>query len=692
MIMTDLSKIDYFPSLAQMQEENVKLLEQRLTKEDELSDLVDEIESFINRGRKTGILLGSDDERWAAQSLLDYWSIALNRSGHQPPHFILDKYNLDEAPKLEEKDCPYRGLKAFEQTDHNLFFGRTQLIQECLKKLESQPLLVVVGPPNSGKSSLVRAGLLPELNDGKLKGINTTPGSYLQNELNIELEQMKAKQTGKTLVLVIDQFEDLFTLYTDNKIRQKFVDNNLLTLIKQDNKTKIILTMREDFKTNFENLSPSFNNFFKSKDRDQDKKDKKYDYVEVKPLTSSELKEAIEIPAKQKGLQFEGDIVDTLVRDLVGEPMPLPLLQFVLMKLWEKREKNLITEKIYRQVTGTSKHPDQSGVRWTLFHTADDFYKSLPLEEQQTLKRIFLQLLQPSLDSKIKSCRLQRKELYQKSEDKNHQINRVIDELSQLNLLRLTKPKISNDDRISDDDQIEVVHPSLADSWHLLKSWLETEKSEMKDGLALSLKAEDWKRRDRNSDLLLRGKEIDQARQLIKYAGKSQVKYAEESKSPTILEEEFVKKSLARRRTNRLKSTLGSLTILGLIIGLPAYVYYVDLEKQHNLVIQELNKQTKKAEEIQKEYKQRLQELQEIENIRRDAKKLLDVAEQQNKIIVENQQDIAKDLAKILQETEADRRDGEGKLWNFLGGMLIGIVATFGIVFLYEVYRSWRKS
>ena len=141
----------------------------------------------------------------------------------------------------------------------------------------------------------------------------------------------------------------------------------------------------------------------------------------------------------------------------------------------------------------------------------------------KTLERIFLQLLQPSLNSNVKSRRLQRKELYQKSEDKN-QTNKVIDKLSQFNLIRLTKPKSSNDDQISDDDQIEVVHPSLSDSWDLLKSWLETEKSKREDSLVLFKKAKDWEKQGGNSDFLLRGKQIDFAHKLINYEGKSDVK------------------------------------------------------------------------------------------------------------------------------------------------------------------------
>lgn len=681
-----------FTSLIEMRKAHLALMEQRLSKGLDTSELLNCISYFIKRAKETGVLLGGEEDRSTAQTLLNYWSnelIRLDAPQDQWLDSILADYDLNKVSKLDEKDCPYPGLKVFEEADNDLFVGRTNLIKNLLEKLQSQKLLVVVGSPNSGKSSLVLAGLLSELKDGKLEGSKNwhylkpkTPGSFLpknldeltENLVKFERQQMNAGKTEVSSVLVINQFEDLFTLFSDKKSHQQEFADKLLDLIKKVNTIKIILTMRQDFQTNFENLSPSFSELFKK------------NYVEVTPFTSSELKEAIEIPAKRKGLQFQGDIVDELVRDLVGESMPLPLLQFVLMKLWEKREKNLITEKVYREVTGTPKPLGQSGVRWALSHTANVFYyddKNLSPQEQQTLQRIFLQLLQPSVSSEVKSNRLQRKALYQESEDKE-QTNRVIDKLSKANLLYLTNGTTL------DDDQIEVVHPSLADSWDLLKSWLEIEKSKMDDGLALSLDAEQWKRQGRNSELLLRGKQIDQARQLIKYAEASQVKYVGTYKSPTILEQEFVNTSLRQRQINRVKWTLGSLTILGLIIGLPVFVYYADLQKQHAFVIQQLKNRLENTESELKIANERRkfaensleinrQSIQRIQEIQSNAEQLL----QQTKITQENVTKQLEIARKISQEAEDTRKEANAKSGNFGLAMLTAVGATFVIVVLW---------
>jgi hypothetical protein len=288
------------------------------------------------------------------------------------------------------------------------------------------------------------------------------------------------------------------------------------------------------------------------------------------------------------------------------------------------------------------------------------------------------------VSSEVKSNRLQRKKLYQGSEDKK-QTDKVIDELSKANLLRLTKGWTL------DDDQIEVVHPSLADSWDLLKSWLETEKLKMDDSLALSLDAEQWKRQGEKPDLLLRGKQIDHAHQLIKYV--------ETSKNTTILEKEFVKKSLKRRRINRVKWTLGSLFILGLIIGLPSLVYIADLQKQHGIVIQQLKNRlenTKSELEIANESRKNAenllennrQSIQQIQDIRRNAEQLLQEAKttQEN---VNAQLEIAR---KISQEAEDTRKEANAKSGNFGWGMLTGVGATFVILVLWELYRKWRDG
>jgi hypothetical protein len=142
-----------FTSLIEMRKAHSAIMEQRLSKRLGTSELLNCIFNFIVRARNTGILLGGEEDRSTAQTLLNYWSnelIRLDAPQDQWLDSILADYDLSKAPKLDKKDCPYPGSKVFEEADNDLFVGRTNLIGTLLEKLQSQKLLVVVGSPNSG--------------------------------------------------------------------------------------------------------------------------------------------------------------------------------------------------------------------------------------------------------------------------------------------------------------------------------------------------------------------------------------------------------------------------------------------------------------------------------------------------------------------------------------------------------------
>ena len=688
-----------FKSLFEMRKSHLKLIDQSLVEYSSTQHFQD-ILKFIERARKTGFLLGAPEDRSTAQMLLNYWSNELIRLDFPQDHWpdsILSKYDQKQAPELNEKDCPYPGLKAFEKNDYDLFFGRAQLIEELLERLESQRLLVVVGATKSGKSSLVKAGLLPELKNGRLNESEnwfypepTTPKSYLPDKLNdlsleeielkrleeIELKRLKAnKKNTSATVLIIDQLEDLFTLDIDKKNRRKFAEQ-LRKLYKQPN-IKIILTIREDFQSDFEKLFSSFKELSEKC------------YVEVTPFTSSQLKEVIQRPAQRKGLQFEDNIINELVRDLEAERMPLPLLQFVLIRLWKKREKNLITENVYRQVTGNSQLAGQSRVHRALSNTAELYTQQLSPEERETLEQIVLQLLQPSLDSEVQSRFLQIKELYTEGEDHN-QTKKVIAGLHKSNLLYLTKRETSKDNQISDDDQIEIVHQSLVKNWSFIQDLLKKVKLFLKKYLTLSLKAKEWESKKKNPDLLLRGKELDQVQQLIRETNesKSVVKYLGTSQFPNALEKEFINRSLKKRLSDQFKTAFFGLIIIATSVC--AYYFYLQkqnefLEMQNASLKQELEKtkeelkvannllnQYKNAEDSLERYKESIQQFNNI-NIR--AEKLLEAAKKS-----QEQADKQLIMAEDMQQN-AEKKSGNFWLGTFIGLLTGGGVATFAIAY-----------
>src|SRR6266545_1824816 len=159
--------VDGYPSLAALREAHGAILEQRRLR-GETPDLFAAAEQFIRRGIATGALLDDSEERRAAQNLLNYWANALYRAGREPVDATLADFDPLLAPELPDALCPYLGLDAFSETSANRFFGRQELIARLLDRLRDQRFLAVVGPSGSGKSSVIRAGLLPALQGGAL--------------------------------------------------------------------------------------------------------------------------------------------------------------------------------------------------------------------------------------------------------------------------------------------------------------------------------------------------------------------------------------------------------------------------------------------------------------------------------------------------------------------------------------------
>ncbi len=536
-----------FPSLTALRTTHNTLLDAHRTQADRAT-FWPEVERFIERGRATGALLDNEEDRWAAQSLLDYWSATGYSVGRTMPDAALADFDPTLAPEIPDDRCPYVGLAAFREFQEPYFFGRRQLVESLLAKVATERLIAVVGPSGSGKSSIVLAGLLPALKTGGLAAQDATatsdqwrysermvPGSdplanleraILPKESGEPLDVTLAakfvsvadgcrrepdylvtllNETGQEpFVLVIDQFEELFTLCTDDALRRAFI-NNLLSLIQAPGaRHTVLLTMRTDFESFVARL-PDFLPYFEEA------------LVRVTPLNAAELRDVIERPAALVGLKFETGVVDALVQDVLGEPAALPLLQFTLLKLWERRDRNRITWASYKEL---------GGGRLALSRSADQLYDHLIPEEQLTARRILLRLVRPGEGLEITSNRVRRSVLYQTGEARDR-VDRVLARLVNADLLRLSpgdKPE---------DAQIEVAHEALVRNWPRLVGWLEDERGRIRERLRLTEAAEQWLKLDRDPSALLRGTLLEDAQ-----------------RHPDLneLEEEFVAASLTARQ------------------------------------------------------------------------------------------------------------------------------------------------
>ncbi|MGQ9871350.1 nSTAND1 domain-containing NTPase [Leptodesmis sp.] len=364
-------------------------------------------------------------------ALTDWVSTALKGESQQPlfensgSEIILTQcqgpLTVINSSILEEV-CPYRGLEPFDETHADYFFGRETLTDQLLDKLKSSQFLAVVGASGSGKSSLVRAGLVHKLQRGQtVSGSNhwqiriITPTDYPFKSLAnafvnpaaspvdraeqlhraelllqegssgfsqlIRASLMSEANKQSRLVLIIDQFEEVFTLCQGphaEQERHRFFNCLLAGLREVGDRFSVVIVLRADF---FSKCS-----FYRALSEQMEA-----NLVMVTPLTYEQIKASILKPAEKVGLVCEPNLVYNILLDIVGAPGELPLLQYTLLELWHRRQRDpnggssRLTLDAYTEL---------GGVRGTLQKRADELFYSLSLEEQQIAKRIFIALTQ----------------------------------------------------------------------------------------------------------------------------------------------------------------------------------------------------------------------------------------------------------------------------------------------------------
>ncbi|HJQ34637.1 MAG TPA: hypothetical protein VJ866_20820 [Pyrinomonadaceae bacterium] len=521
--------------------------------------------SFLRGARATGAVLPVESERWDAQTLIDYWFNYLCREGVRldEGETVLAPYDPTEAPTLDESSRPYVGLDAFGERMHELFFGRQGLIDEMMKRLAGRRWLAVLGESGSGKSSLVQAGLVPQLKAGGVKGSadwhyfqRAVPGPEPLNSLALlaapegapadrgwleEQARAMAQDSGHLLALVnrasggrpafvlIDQFEEIFTLTSDEAVRRVFIDNLLRICEYPDARHTVVVTMRSDhepYVTKIENLQARFAE----------------NHVRVTALNASELRDAILKPAERAGLKFEDGLIDELVRQVLGEPGVLPLLQFTLLKLWDMRRQNLVTWEAFKRI---------GGCQVALTNSADEVFRGLNPTDQVRAKHIFLRLVRPSEGIEVFNNRITRESLYIKGESPEH-IDRVLGAFLAAGLLRET------DSGEGGGSRIEVAHEALIRHWQTLVTWLNEERVNIRSRLRLSEAAKQWDRLGRDPSALLRGALLAEALKLDDL---------------NALERKFVERSRSRQRRWKILVWAGAALIAVALVVLAVNSY-----------------------------------------------------------------------------------------------------------------------
>ena len=435
---------------------------------------------------------------------------------------------LDLAANVRREDapmpglCPYKGLSYFDESDAALFVGREALTAKLTERVLSLTssgsphetrFLAVVGASGSGKSSLVRAGLVSALRwnrastdwhvhilmptahpleslattlaheNNSVMAITTLMDDFARDERSLQIfaKRKLGSTNGSRLLLVIDQFEEVFVLCRSEEERTAFIDNLLTAASEVGGPVIVVITLRADFYSPCANYPPL---------REALAKQQEY----IGAMNDKELRRAIEEPAQRGRWEFEPGLVDLLLNDVGHEPGALPLLSHALFETWQRRRGRTMTHSGYTS---------SGGVRGAIAETAEAVFADHFTHEQQAIaRRIFLRLTELGDDSGAGDTRRRAtfNELILKPEEVA---------TTQVVLKALADARLIT----TSEDSAEVAHEALIREWPTLHGWLEENREGLRLHRQLTEAAQDWSGMDHDPDLLYRGARLAQARE-----------------------------------------------------------------------------------------------------------------------------------------------------------------------------------
>jgi len=487
------------------------------------------------------------------------------------------------VPLIEPRN-PYKGLRAFTSNDTRDFFGRAALIDELAHSVETMltltkkavqqaRLLAVVGPSGLGKSSVVMAGLLPCLRTGEILDSETwvyldplVAGEHPLEELALTLfehfpeksQQMlcddlqddsarglhfyatalarRTKSANTYVVLVVDQFEELFALTTNEEERQQFIDLLVTACTQPGGPLIVILTLRADFY----DRPMQYPALYALIEQHQ---------VAMLPMTQNDLRAVITQPAMLPDVQltFEGSLVGDLLFDVQGQIGALPLLQFTLDQLFRQRAGHLLALQAYHDI---------GGVKGALSRHAEQTYEDLLSPEHRTNARtLFLRLIDPGFaEQDTTRRRAPLSEFRFANVPQTQCMQETIEVFIQARLLTTKKS--------GDRTTIEVSHEAVIREWKRLAGWLHEARDDIRFQQAFSEDVMEWEQQQQPKDRLYRGVQLKEAQ-----AWANRNKLSEQ-------EAIFLQKSIVQQTVSRVR-LFASILLGAFLIGLASWLIYI---------------------------------------------------------------------------------------------------------------------
>ena len=475
---------------------------------------------------------------------------------------------------------PYKGLRAFLEADSADFFGREVLTRRFVERMAetgAPRFLCAVGPSGSGKSSAVRAGLVPAIRRGVIPGsdrwyvIELLPGAHPMRELEAALlgvsvepppsllEDLERDELGLAravdrllpdpeaeLLIVVDQLEEIFTMVEDEAERVHALESIRMATADPSSRIRVVATLRADFYDQPLSLR-GFGDLLAARNE------------AITPMSPEELERAIVGPAERVGLDIESGLVAAMIADVVDRPGALPLLQYALTELADREDVGSLTLNAYRRI---------GGVSGALARRAEHLYDALDDAGRDACRKLLLQLVTLGEGTEETRRRVRRSALTSSNRDAT---DAVIEAFGRHRLLSFDR------DPSTREPTVEIAHEALVGAWTRLRGWIDEARDDIRAERQLANAAAEWKSGERDPSFLLRGARLEQA---ASWAERARLDLSEDDRtylqaSVRQRDEESAaegsrlakERVLERRSVRRLRGVVAALTAAALVAG-----------------------------------------------------------------------------------------------------------------------------